>query len=62
TDLGVPLGACLARQRPGIRDIRIRYRDGRFWNFESRQLAARASAQGRYGSTRTPANSFWTCP
>jgi hypothetical protein len=46
TDLGVPLGACLARQRPGIREIRIRYGSGRFWNFRSRQFADRASAQG----------------
>ena len=46
TDLGVPLGACLARQRPGIREIQIRYGGGRFWNFKSRQFAGRASAQG----------------
>lgn len=45
TDLGVPLGACLARQRPGIREIQIRYGGGRFWNFKSRQFADRASAQ-----------------
>lgn len=46
TDLGVPLGACLARRRPGIREIQIRYGGGRFWNFKSRQFAGRASAQG----------------
>jgi hypothetical protein len=46
TDLGVPLGACVARQRPGIREIQIRYGGGRFWNFKSRQFAGRASAQG----------------
>ena len=46
TDLGVPLGACVARQRPGIREIRIRYGGGRFWNFKSCQFAGRASAQG----------------
>jgi hypothetical protein len=45
TDLGVPLGACLARQRPGIREIRIRYGGGRFWNARSCQFARRASAQ-----------------
>ena len=28
--LGVPLGACLARQRPGVRQIRISYMSGRF--------------------------------
>jgi hypothetical protein len=46
TDLGVPLGACLARQRPGIREIRIRYRGGHLWNFKSRRFAGRSSAQG----------------
>jgi hypothetical protein len=46
TDLGVPLGACLARQRPGIREIRIRYGGGRFWNCRSCQFAGRAGAQG----------------
>jgi hypothetical protein len=46
TGLGVPLGACLARQRPGIREIRIRYGGGRFWNFRSCRFAGRASAQG----------------
>ena len=46
TDLGVPLGAWVARQRPGIREIRIRYAGGRFWNFRSRRFAGRASAQG----------------
>ena len=45
TDLGVPLGACLARQRPGIREIRINYGGGRFWNGQSRQFARRASPQ-----------------
>jgi hypothetical protein len=46
SDLGVPLGTCLARQRPGIREIRIRYRGGRFWNFKSRRFGGRASAEG----------------
>jgi len=46
TDLGVPLGACVARQRPGIREIRIRYGSGHFWNFGSRQFASRPSAEG----------------
>ena len=45
TDLGVPLGACLARQRPGIREIRISYGGGRFWNFKSCQFALQASPQ-----------------
>jgi hypothetical protein len=46
TDLGIPLGACLARQRPGIREIQIRYGSGRFWNFKSSRFARRASPQG----------------
>jgi hypothetical protein len=46
TDLGVPLGACLARQRPSIQQIRISYGGGRFWNFQSRHFLRRASPQG----------------
>ena len=38
TSLGVPLGACLARQRPGVRDIRIRYGGGRFYNLGPRRF------------------------
>src|SRR6185437_12087843 len=34
TDLGIPLGARLAGQRPGVREIRIRYGSGRFYNNE----------------------------
>ncbi|MGD0554058.1 MAG: hypothetical protein ABSA93_03660 [Streptosporangiaceae bacterium] len=32
TSLGVPLGACLSRRRPGILDIRITYGRGGFYN------------------------------
>jgi len=46
TDLGVPLGACVARQRPGVREIRISYGGGHFWNFGSRRFTGGASAQG----------------
>jgi hypothetical protein len=45
TDLGIPLGACLAGQRPGIREIRISYGGERFWNFTSHQFVRRASSQ-----------------
>jgi hypothetical protein len=45
-ELGVPMGACLAEQRPGIREIRISYGDGFFWNFESCQFARRTNSQG----------------
>jgi hypothetical protein len=46
TDLGLPLGACLARQRPGIREIRIRYGGGRFWNLKSRRFGRHGGPQG----------------
>jgi len=44
-ELGVPMGARLAQQRPGVREIRIRYGGGRFYNCEPRQFARRASPQ-----------------
>lgn len=46
TGLGAPLGAWLARQRPGIREIRIRYGGERFWNSGSRRFVRRASPHG----------------
>jgi erythromycin esterase-like protein len=45
THLGVPLGACLARQRPGIREIRISYGGGYFYNFEPRPFAGQKCAR-----------------
>lgn len=39
TSNGVPLGACLAARRPGVRDIRIRYGAGHFYNLEPRRFA-----------------------
>jgi hypothetical protein len=38
TRLGVPLGACLARQRPGVREIRINYGSGHYYNLQPRQF------------------------
>jgi hypothetical protein len=38
TQLGVTLGAYLAGQRPGLREIRINYGGGRFYNGEPRQF------------------------
>jgi hypothetical protein len=32
TPQGIPLGACLSRQRPGVLDIRIRYGRGGYYN------------------------------
>ena len=44
-ELGVPMGARLAEQRPGIRDIQIRYGGGSFYNGEPRQFAHYAGPQ-----------------
>jgi hypothetical protein len=38
-ELGVPMGARLAEQRSAIREIRIRYGAGYYWNFEPRPFA-----------------------
>jgi hypothetical protein len=38
TELGVPLGAHLARERPGVREIRVRYGSGAFWNLGPRRF------------------------
>lgn len=46
-ELGVPMGAWLARQRPGIREIRISYGGGCFYNLEPRQFRRRTSPQGQ---------------
>ena len=37
-DLGVPMGAWLGRQRPGVREIQISYGGGYFYNCEPRQF------------------------
>jgi hypothetical protein len=41
TRLGVPLGARLAGQRPGLREIRIRYGGGHFYNIQPRRFRRR---------------------
>jgi hypothetical protein len=46
SELGVPMGARLAEQRPGIREIRIRYGAGYFWNFEPRQFTRHTDPPG----------------
>jgi hypothetical protein len=38
TDLGVPMGAFLARRRPGVAEIRINYGGGSFYNREPRRF------------------------
>jgi hypothetical protein len=44
-DLGVPMGAQLAQQRPGIREIAISYGSGRFYNAGPRQFQPSSSPQ-----------------
>jgi len=34
TSLGIPMGACLARQRPGVREISISYGGGHYYNIQ----------------------------
>jgi hypothetical protein len=46
-ELGVPMGARLAEQRPSIREIRISYGAGFSWNFKPRQFARRADPHGQ---------------
>ncbi len=43
SSLGLPLGAQVARQRPGVRSIRIKYGSGRFYNLEPRRFGPRAN-------------------
>ena len=44
-ELGVPMGAGLTRQRPGIRAIRISYGSGHFYNGGSRRFHPSHSPQ-----------------
>lgn len=46
-ELGVPMGARLAGRRPGVREIRISYGGGGFYNGGSRQFARRAGPQDK---------------
>ncbi len=48
TEMGLPLGAVLAARRPGVREIRIDYRSGRFYNAAPRRFRPRT------GSRRLP--------
>jgi hypothetical protein len=41
TRYGIPLGACLARQRPGVREVRISYGGGRYYNIQPRRFRRR---------------------
>jgi hypothetical protein len=48
TRLGIPLGACLARQRPGIREIRISYGSGGYYNIQPRRFGSRIGPGRRH--------------
>jgi hypothetical protein len=45
TALGVPLGAVLASRRPGVREIRIDYRGGGYYNLAPRRFRPRAGSR-----------------
>lgn len=45
TELGVPLGAVLAARRPGVREIRIDYRSGGYYNLAPRRFRPRTGAR-----------------
>ena len=47
TELGVPMGARLAQQRPGVRDIQIRYGGGNYYNREPGEFPRYAAPEGR---------------
>jgi hypothetical protein len=47
TRQGLPLGAFIARQRPGVREIRISYGAGRYYNIQPRRFRSRIGAGGR---------------
>ena len=46
-ELGVPMGARVAEQRPGTREVQISYGGGSFYNCEPRQFARRTDPQGK---------------
>jgi hypothetical protein len=45
TELGIPMGAWLNRQRPGVREIRINYGGGRYYNTHPCRFAHRGPPQ-----------------
>lgn len=47
TELGVPMGAWLARKRPGVREIRINYGGGRYYNMRPGQFPQRGGPAAR---------------
>jgi hypothetical protein len=45
TPLGVPMGAVLAARRLGVREIRIDYRGGRYYNLAPRRFPPRTGSR-----------------
>ena len=54
TELGVPLGAVLAARRPGVREIRIDYRSGRYYNLGPRRFAPRTGSRPAVAEAGSP--------
>jgi hypothetical protein len=46
TTLGVPLGACLARRRPGVQEIRLQYGGGHYYNLQPGRFRRRTGLRG----------------
>lgn len=46
TELGLPMGACLASARPTVRSVRIEYGAGSFYNIEPRRSKGYIAAEG----------------
>ena len=47
TELGVPMGAYLAQRRPGVREIRINYGGGHYYNFQPGRFAPIGAERGQ---------------
>ncbi len=58
TRLGMPLGACLAQQRPGIREIRISYGAGRYYNIQPGRFRRRIGSGPRHLLMRQQRNTL----
>ncbi|GAA4978604.1 hypothetical protein HD597_011032 [Nonomuraea thailandensis] len=48
TELGLPMGACLASARPALESVRIQYGNGSYYNIEPRQSRGYAAVAGLY--------------
>ncbi|MGP3959226.1 hypothetical protein ACTWPT_24785 [Nonomuraea sp. 3N208] len=46
TDLGMPMGACLAAARPALESVRVEYGAGSFYNFEPRHVKGLSTEAG----------------